>query len=177
MAAVGTGSRWRAARALIAAGLLAIACGPRDDGGAVADAPVAIEDQEDAVCGMLVRDQSAPRAQLVHRDGERAFFCSIGDLLVHLAAPSPHGPARAVFVEAMRADEDPGASHTGPHPWLPAEAAAYVVGVERSGIMGAPVLVYADDAVARRVAAGRPDARVLDFDGLQRWWRERQAAR
>lgn len=171
-------SRRKIAGALLAAILFALACGPREQGaGDASDAPVAIDDQEDAVCGMLVREQSAPRAQLVHRDGERAFFCSIGDLLVHLSAPSPHGPARAVFVEAMRADEDPAATHTGPHPWLPAEDAAYVVGVERSGVMGAPVLVYADASVARGVAADRPEAQVLDFEGLQRWWRARQAAR
>jgi nitrous oxide reductase accessory protein NosL len=158
--------------------LLAHGCGPAtDETPRAADVPIAIADQEDAVCGMLVREQSAPRAQVVHRDGERAFFCSIGDLLVYLDAPSPHGPAREIFVEVMEPDEDPAKHHTEAHPWHDARSAAFVVGIERPAIMGEPVLAYADATEARRVAEAHAGARVLDFEALRDRWRARQSAR
>ena len=74
--------------------------------------------------------------------------------------------------ETMEPEQDPAESHAHPHPWLPAEAASYVVGVPRARIMGPPVLSYADRASAGRVALRYPDARVLDLAGLERWWRE-----
>ena len=121
--------------------------------GAQGRQPVALADQEDAVCGMLVREQSAPRGQVVHRDGERSFLCSIGDLLAYLAAPSPHGAPARVLVEVLQPTQDPALSHTGPHPWIVAEEGVYVVGIERERIMGAPVLIYRDRAAAGQVIA------------------------
>jgi len=162
---------------LVISAVVWIGCGPDAGRDLHEDVrPVAIADQEDAVCGMLVREQSAPRAQLVHRDGERAFFCSVGDLLVHLSAPSPHGSATDVFVEVLSADEDPGEAHLGEHPWRPADQVVYVVGVDRPGIMGAPVLAYADAETARRVAERHPGAEVFDLAALKRWWSTLQAA-
>jgi copper chaperone NosL len=134
--------------------------------------PEALADQEGGVCGMLVRDQPAPRAQVVHRDGSRFFFCSLGDLMVHRTSPSPHGRVVEVFVEVMEPQEDPALGHTAPHPWAAASEAFYVVGVERTGIMGRPVLAYADRAVADTVASRYPGARVMDFAGLEVWWHE-----
>ena len=137
--------------------------------------PVEIEDHEGAVCGMLVRDQPAPRAQVIHRDGERAFLCSIGDLLIHLDAPSPHGRPSRVLVEVLEPDEDPGEPDTGPHPWIPAEEGVYVVGIERQGIMGPPVLVYRSRSDAQQVTEGT-SAQILDFEALRAWWRRRESA-
>jgi len=155
---------------------LAVSCGAGDDAPVAPDPgaePIAA--QADPVCGMLVRDLSAPRAQVVHRDGSRFFFCSVGDLLVHRSAPSPHGRVEATYVEVMDPAEDPDASHTGEHPWSPAEDAAYVVGVERRGIMGPSVLAYPDAESAARVAASHPGAAALDWAALLAWWNERQA--
>jgi thiamine biosynthesis lipoprotein len=160
---------------LLACLTLSASCSPEDADRAGELEPVEIEDQAGAVCGMLVRDQSAPRAQVIHRDGERAFLCSIGDLLIYLEAPSPHGAPSQVLVEAMDPSEDPSESHTGPHPWVPAELGVYVVGIERRGIMGAPVLVYRSQESAQRVALGT-SARILDFEELKRWWSRRQSA-
>lgn len=161
---------------LALAASLAMGCTPEDASDrAGAFEPVEIADQEDAVCGMLVRDQSAPRAQVIHRDGERSFLCSIGDLLVYLEAPSPHGAPSKVLVESMDPSEDPSQSHTGPHPWILAEDGVYVVGIERRGIMGAPVLVYRSREAARQVTEGTT-ARVLDFEELQHWWKRRASA-
>jgi len=162
----------------VATGLasLALACGASEDAPVAAEqAALPIAEQEDAVCGMLVRDQSAPRGQVLHRDGSRFFFCSVGDLLVHRAAPSPHGRVEASFVEVLDPDEDPATSHTGEHPWSPVENAGYVVGVKRRGIMGPPVLVYRDTETATRVAESHPGARAMRFDELVTWWTERQA--
>jgi nitrous oxide reductase accessory protein NosL len=132
--------------------------------------PEAFSDHACAVCGMLVRDQPAPRGQVVHRDGERAFTCSVADLLAYLEAPSPHGAPAAVFVEVLSADAPPLKLQTAPHAWMDAESAGYVVGVDRPGIMGAPVLVYRDLESAEHAATG-PDATRLDFSGLESWWR------
>ena len=137
--------------------------------------PEAISNQEDAVCGMLVREQSAPRAQVVHRDGTRAFFCSVGDLLAYLEAPSPHGTVIRIYLEVMEPDESPALSHTQAHPWSEAGQASFVVGLKRSSIMGSPVMVYRDPGAAALARADYPDARILDFDGLRTWWRRRQA--
>lgn len=133
---------------------------------------IALGDQEGAVCGMLVREQSAPRGQVVHRDGTRFFFCSLGDMLVHLSAPSPHGRSEAIFVEVMQPEEDPMQSHTEEHPWVPADDATYVVGIERQRIMGKPVLAYANRNEAERAMLGHNGARMLDLDGLRKWWKE-----
>jgi nitrous oxide reductase accessory protein NosL len=155
---------------------LTLGCPADDGGGAAAQEPVALTDQEDVVCGMLVRAQSAPRSQVVHRDGTRVFVCSLGDLLVHLSAPSPHGAPQAVFVEVMDPSEDPMKAHLEEHPWIPAEQAFYVVGIERRGIMGAPVLTYATRAEAEAAMQGHARAELLDFAGLKTWWQAEQAA-
>jgi nitrous oxide reductase accessory protein NosL len=148
-------------------------CGPSEDAGeTVSLVPVAIDDQEGAVCGMLVRDQSAPRAQVIHPDGERSFLCSIGDLLAYLEVPSPSGEPLEVLVEVMEPEEDPLVSHPDPHPWMSAGEAAFVLGIHRRGIMGEPVLVYIDVETAEQVTAGT-SARVVDFAELQRWWATR----
>jgi nitrous oxide reductase accessory protein NosL len=94
-------------------------------------------------------------------------------MLVHLGAPSRHGEAAQIFVEVLLPSEDPMQTHTGPHPWKSAERAHYVVGVPRRSIMGPPILSYADAASATEVALAHPGAQSLDFDGLKRWWRER----
>ncbi len=132
----------------------------------------ALAEQECAVCGMLVRDRSAPRGQVVHRDGSRFFLCSVGDLMVHLSSPSPHGRAAGIFVEVMEPEEDPALSLTDRHPWVAAADGFHVVGVERSRIMGRPVLVYSDRRSANAVASRYPGARVVDFAELETWWRD-----
>jgi nitrous oxide reductase accessory protein NosL len=149
-------------------------CGPDEPSRSLASFdPVPIEAQEDPVCGMLVRNQSAPRAQVRHRDGTSLAFCSLGDLLVHLSAPSRHGEVIDTYVEVMHPDEDPMESHTGTHPWAPAADVFFVVGVARRGIMGPPILSYRDAATATAVVQTQPGAQRLDFEGLRRWWRDR----
>lgn len=139
-------------------------------------APEAIRDREDPVCGMLTREQPAPRAQIVHRDGERAFPCSIGDLLVALDAPSAHGRAAEVFVEVLAVDEDPSVASRDAHAWRRAEEATFVVGIVREGVpvMGPPVLAYASREDALAVAGRHAGASTLDFAALRAWFAARQ---
>ncbi|MCA9662509.1 MAG: nitrous oxide reductase accessory protein NosL, partial [Myxococcales bacterium] len=116
-------------------------------------APEPIDGQVCAVCGMLVREQPAPRGQVVHRDGTRAYLCSIGDLRAYLEDRSPHGAAVQVWVEVLPEDFDPGFPPTAGLPWSAADAASFVVGVERPLVMGRTVLAFADDGAAHAVAA------------------------
>ena len=95
----------------------------------------------------------------------------------HLGAPSPHGRAKSVFVEVMDPREDPARPHTGVHPWAAAEDVVYVVGIERPGVMGAPVLTYEDRGAAERVVAQHASAQALDIDALRLWWETREAPR
>ncbi len=113
-------------------------------------APIGIA--ECAACKMVVREQPAPRGQAVHRDGTRVHLCSIGDLVQYLASPSPHGNATAVFVEVLNVNFDPKASDTKERPWVAADSASYVVGVDRKRIMGPAILPYRERGQAEVAA-------------------------
>ncbi len=126
----------------------------------------AFDDAECAACGMVVREQPSPRAQLVHRDGHRAHFCSMGDLLTYHKAPSSHGKPAAVFVEVMPPEAKASIHDRAALPWAKAANASYVVGFSRPGIMGAPVLVFADTKAAK-TAAIRERGRMVDWAGLR----------
>lgn len=163
-------SGWRARLVTASLVLPMLGCGESDrPAGVQAPKAVPIEIHEGAVCGMIVRDQSAPRAQVLHRDGTRSFLCSIGDLLAYLQAPSPHGAPSSIMVEVMDPSEAPMESHVERHPWIDAVDAIYVVGIPRRGIMGAPVLVYRDPQSAAVVIEGTTGT-ALGFDELEQWW-------
>ena len=126
---------------------------------------------EGAVCGMVVSEQPAPRAQVVHRDGTRLFLCGIGDLLVHLEARSPHGAPIEIYVEAMEIDEDPRDIDLSEHEWIRAEDAIFRIGDERPHlIMGEPVMVYRDRSTAEKAVSHGPTS-ILDFSEVRAWWR------
>lgn len=150
--------------------LLALATGAckESGGGAAAEGPAAAQAigvAECAACGMVVREQPAPRGQLLHRDGKRVWFCSVGDLAQYLAAPSPHGKPRAVWVEALAADAAPRRPDVGVRPWHLAESLHHVLGIDRPGIMGAPVMSY-EDAAAARAVVERAGGEILPWPEL-----------
>jgi len=91
--------------------------------------------------------------------------------MAHLEAPSPHGAAIEIYVEAMEADEDPREIHLGEHEWIRAEDAIFRIGDERPRlIMGRAVMVYRDRATAEKAIRHGP-VEFLDFDALQAGWR------
>ncbi len=135
-----------------------------------------LDHHECAACGMIVRNQPAPRAQLQHRNGERAFFCSVGDLLAYLDAPSPHGPAANVAIEVLGeipTSPLPRTSSNQSPPWRDAGDLHYVVGVERTGIMGPPVLTFESRADADRMSRSNSGAQSVSWSQLLSWWTER----
>jgi nitrous oxide reductase accessory protein NosL len=169
-----SGLRGGASIGLLLAIALSMGCPAGDNGEAPvrSDAPQSLAGSEGAVCGMVVSEQPAPRAQVEHRDGTRAFFCGITDLLVHLDVPSPHGAPIAIFVEVMEADEDPREIQLHEHDWVRAEGAVYRLGDDRPRlIMGQPVMTYRDQATAERALAHGP-TQVLDWNELRFWWQE-----
>lgn len=93
-------------------------------------------------CGMILRDQPPPRGQLIHRDGEHVFFCSIGDLIHYMETPSPHGAVQEVFIEGLSVDYDFYTNDVSELSWFPTHELAFQVGVERPGIMGVPILAF-----------------------------------
>lgn len=121
---------------------------------------------ECAACGMIVREQPAPRGQVVHRDGTRKFFCSVGDMETYIDVPSPHGAVTHRFVEVQASGADPSVLAIEPHPWQPASDGHYVVGVTRPRVMGEPVLSFGhrtDAEAAARTYGGS----VADWVGVK----------
>ena len=129
--------------------------------------PVNFDGHECAACGMIVRDQPAPRGQLVHRDGTRHYFCSVSDMLTYLRAPSPHGDAVAIYAEQVDPETEPYAWGNEQLPWVDVTSATYVLGVKNPRIMGKPILVYDAPAAADSVARRLNNGRTVDWTGLK----------
>jgi copper chaperone NosL len=136
------------------------ACGGEERASAGASAHAEpIAEHECGSCGMIVREQPAPRAQVVHRDGTHAWFCSVGDVVAYLGAPSPHGRIEHVWVEVVEADVDLASTDVSEGTWVESTSAHYVLGVARPNVMGTPVLAFASAADAASAASrlgGRP---------------------
>jgi copper chaperone NosL len=156
-------------RALLALSLalLGNACGREAAGGNAAASlePEAFDGHECGACGMIVREQPAPRAQLVHRDGERVYFCAVGDLLTYIQAPSSHGQPVAMWVETLDPAADADDYATEARPWRRAEDSAYVTDIERR-VMGQPLLTY-DDLDQAEASAIRNHGRATGFSALR----------
>lgn len=159
---------WGARVARLAALLLAallIACGGDEAASDVDTSPAAIAHHECAVCGMVVAEQPAPRGQAVHRDGTHAFACSLGDLRAYLQSPNPRGEPVAVYVESLPAGADPASRVTEAQDWTAASDAFFVPAPDREGIMGEPLLAFADRAAAE-AAAAQTGTGVVDWEQL-----------
>ncbi|GAB4361616.1 MAG: nitrous oxide reductase accessory protein NosL [Kiloniellaceae bacterium] len=101
-------------------------------------APVALtEDSLAHYCQMWIADHGGPKAQ-IHLEGTDAplFFAQVRDAVAYLRSPERSAPVIAVYVSDMaRAAswEHPGADN-----WIAADKAAFVVGSDVKGGMGAP---------------------------------------
>jgi copper chaperone NosL len=144
---------------------LAAACGA-DEARVIPTTPEPLDGQECAACGMIVRDEPSPRAQIVHADGTRAFFCSLADLVAYQEVPSRHGALVHTWVETLPADLDPALHDVGLRPWSPAADAHYVLGLERR-VMGTPALAYEREADASAVAT-RVSGRAMRWNEAMR---------
>ncbi len=152
---------------LLAALCLATSCGKSKSDEAVVDHhPTHIDHQECAACGMVVREQPSPRAQLIHRDGTHLHFCSVSDMLTYLDAPSSHGDAVSLYVESLDNVSDPIVNQTEELPWIPAKESSYVIGVKKQRIMGRPILSYSTKEFADK-AAKATSGSVVDWKGLR----------
>ena len=127
--------------------------------------PINIGPEVCGACGMVVREQPAPRAQAVHRDGTRVYFCSIGDMIQYIVTPSPHGKVKRTFVEVLSPDVQLSSHDTHPHEWYDARQAHYVLGVKRSGIMGPPVFIFASSDEAE-YASKHLDGQIYSWSNL-----------
>ncbi len=161
-----TGEILRAALQSALCGLVVVApaaCGKGDPTTApVVVAPEPITDKMCGACGMVVAEQPSPRGQVVYRDGFHAHACSLGDLALLAAAPSPHGKPVAVFVEPQDALADAAALDLAAQPQAPSTSLHFVAGVARPGIMGPPLLAFRDAARAA-AEADRRGGRVVDW--------------
>jgi nitrous oxide reductase accessory protein NosL len=111
---------------------------------------------------MVVREQPAPRGQVVHADGERVFLCSIGDLVMYLRMPSIHGSTLQSYVEVLEAETSLSGDLKKQWPWVFTQTASFVAGVDRKRSMGEPMLAYGD-VEAARVSAEKHHGEVLGW--------------
>ncbi|MBW2465134.1 MAG: nitrous oxide reductase accessory protein NosL [Deltaproteobacteria bacterium] len=151
--------------AFVFVGMLAAGCGDDAATETAATGAVSFEHHECAACGMIVREQPAPRGQLVHRDGTRAHFCAISDLAVYVGAPSPHGAPTSVYVEVMAPDTTPDDLSTDELSWSPVDDVSFVIGDFERPVMGQPVLTFSTDEEGG-AAAARLDGRAIGWEGL-----------
>ena len=150
-----------------ALGLVLLFSGCSDASADATSAPQAAEvkGQTCAVCGMSVSEQPGPHAQVVHRDGERAFICSASEVKDYVHAPSPHGPPTAVFIEALPPNVAPSAIDASPRPYVDARSAFFVVDGPARKVMGESILSYRSRAQAEAVS-GRYGGAVVDYSQL-----------
>ena len=150
----------------------AMSCdGNRQQKAAIDTVAADFDHHECAACGMIVREQPAPRGQLIHRDGERVFFCSAADMLSYVDVPSPHGKPAAIYVETSSAEPD--APGTAKRPWTDAKTAWYVTGIENPLIMGFPILTYTTRESAQSVASS-VTGQIHDWKGIREFSSKRQ---
>ena len=141
-------------------------CGSVASNEAVSVEPAPIDLAECAVCGMVVGEQTAPRAQVVYRNGVHQHVCSVEEVRALVQSPSPLGKPLGVYVEALPVGFDPATSFTQPLPWVAVEDALFVYGAERPMVMGRPALTFADPEAADQAAAAI-GTDVIRWDALQ----------
>lgn len=119
-----------------------------------------------AACGMVVREQPAPRGQVIRRDGSREFLCSIDDLVHYLEVPSPKGKPAAIYVEVMPEEHQPLDLDTTWRVWSKTNDLFFVTGIKRGAVMGDPALTYKTKITAEKIA-GKFAGKMMTFDELR----------
>lgn len=149
-------------RALLALLLLA-AC---NDEVAVVPDPVPLSDAAlSHFCQMWIADHGGPKAQ-IHLEGfaEPLFFAQVRDALAYLRSPEREAPITAVYVSDMA--EAPSWEEPGADNWVDAAVAAFVVGADVVGGMGAPEVAPFGDTSAAEAFAARHGGSVMALDEI-----------
>ena len=149
-------------RALLAL-LLLTAC---NDEVAVVPDPVPLSDTAlSHFCQMWIADHGGPKAQ-IHLEGfaEPIFFAQVRDALAYLRSPEREAPITAVYVSDMA--EAPSWEEPGADNWVDAGAAAFVVGADVVGGMGAPEVAPFSDTAAAEAFAARHGGSVMALDEI-----------
>jgi copper chaperone NosL len=147
--------------------LILAACNQENTPSAQADSVVAknVETETCSACGMVVREQPAPRGQVVYRDGSREFLCAIDDLVRFLEVPSPKGKPVKIFAEVMADGHNVTDMDASAKPWVEVDKLFFVTSIERGGVMGAPALTYQTEDAAK-IAAAKYNGKVVTFQQL-----------
>lgn len=119
-----------------------------------------------AACGMVVREQPAPRGQVVYRNGTRSFLCSIDDLVHFLAVPSPNGKPLTIYAEVMPDGYESDKRSTAWQSWDDANELFFVTDIERAAVMGKPALTFHTRGAAEK-SAEKLTGKVAVFDQLR----------
>ena len=133
---------------MIATLLLMAGCGTADEAISRRAEPEPIGLAECSVCGMVVGEQPAPRGQVAYRDGSHAHVCSIEELRAIVQNPSSKGRPVGMFVEALPVGVEPTSTSNAELPWRSVHDVWFVFGTARPGVMGEPVLVFAERSTA-----------------------------
>jgi copper chaperone NosL len=97
-----------------------------------------------ALDDMTVIDHHGPKAQLVHRDNSRAFFCDAKEVFTELLNPIHRKKVAQVWFQTL--DDNPWQSH--PDGWAEATDLYFVSGSAKRGSMGPTIAPFESRAKA-----------------------------
>jgi copper chaperone NosL len=123
-------------------GILLVACGAREVERAD---PIAIAaDEACALDGMLLAYHEGPKAQLLRKNGERAFFCDCKEVFAELLDPVRRRQVVGIWFQAL--DDASWQAHADG--WVRAEELFFVAGSDKMGAMGPTLAPFVSSAKA-----------------------------
>jgi copper chaperone NosL len=126
--------------------LLLLGCSKSGDG--TRPAPINIDRTHAcATCGMIVVDQTGPKAEILYDKDKMAAFCSLSDMFIFYLQPDRPINIRAIYAQELSDDAKT------PATWIDGESAYYVYGKEIIGHMGMTLIPFKDESKAKDYAA------------------------
>jgi len=126
--------------------------------------PVDYPDESCAVCARGVTDYPGWNAQMVHEDGERAFFCTSGCMGAYYTSPSSFGVSDAEIAGVWVTDYETGETVDGTD--------AYYIFVRNPELVDIPAgrnpLPFAERGRAEEFTQGFDEIDASDIDGYGR---------
>ncbi len=140
-------------------GVLLVACGAKEVERAE---PIAIEAAEScALDGMLLAYHEGPKAQLVRKNGARAFFCDSKEVFAELLDPVRRRQIAGIWFQAL--DAAPWEAHADG--WVSAEGLFFVAGSGKMAAMGPTLAPFVERAKADAFV-GEHGGRIYRFDQI-----------